>query len=70
VPGGRARAREAGGGGGPMGGERGVGWPGWMKSRAAAGLNPEPGQNSKRNSFQISIDFRIWQNFGKLYKEI
>jgi hypothetical protein len=24
----------------------------------------------KRNSFRISINFRIWQNFGKLHKEI
>jgi hypothetical protein len=40
-------------------GEAGLGW-----------VNPEPGQNSKRNSFRISIDFRIWQNFGKLYMEI
>jgi hypothetical protein len=47
-----------------------VGQPGWKERRAAAGLNPEPGQNSKRNSFGISIDFRIWQNFKKLYKEI
>jgi hypothetical protein len=53
-----------------MGGERGVGRPRWKERRAAAGPNLEPGQNSKRNSFRISIDFRIWQNFGKLYKEI
>jgi hypothetical protein len=59
-----------GGGGGPMGGERRVGRSGWKVRRAAAGPNPEPGQNSKRNSFQISIDFRIWQNFEKLYREI
>jgi hypothetical protein len=58
------------GGVGPMGGKRRVGQPGWKDSRAAAGTNPEPGQNSKRNSFQILIDFRIWQNFGKLYQEI
>jgi hypothetical protein len=50
----------AGGGGGPMGRERGVGRPGWKERRAAAGPNPEPGQNSKINSFLISIDFRIW----------
>jgi hypothetical protein len=37
---------------------------------AAARPNPELGQNSKRNSFRISIVFGIWQNFGKLYKEI
>jgi hypothetical protein len=53
-----------------QGGERGVGWPGWKERRAVTGLNLEPGQNSKRNSFRISIDFRIWQNFEKLYKEI
>jgi hypothetical protein len=57
-------------GGGPMGGERGVGRLGWKERRAAAGPNPEPGQNSKRNSFQILINFEIWQNFGKLYKDI
>jgi hypothetical protein len=45
-------------------------WRGWKKRWATAGPNPEPGQNSKRNSFEILIDFRIWQNFGKLYKEI
>jgi hypothetical protein len=59
-----------GGGGGLMGGEMEVGWPGWKEWRVAAGPNPEPGQNSKRNSFRISINFRIWQNFKKLYKEI
>jgi hypothetical protein len=58
------------GGGGPIRGERGVGQPGWKERWAVAGLNPEPGENSKRNYFQISIDFRIWQNFGKLYKDI
>jgi hypothetical protein len=47
-----------------------VGRPGWKERWAAARPNPESGQNSKRNSFQISFDFRIWQNFGKLYKEI
>jgi hypothetical protein len=56
----KGRGPVAGGGGGPMGGERGVGRPGWKERRAAAGPNPEPDQNSKRNSFQISIDFRIW----------
>jgi hypothetical protein len=35
---------------------------GWAESGA--------GQNSKRISFWISIDFRIWQNFGILYMEI
>jgi hypothetical protein len=45
------RGPVAGGGGIPMGGERGVGRPGWKERRAAAGLNPELGQNSKRNSF-------------------
>jgi hypothetical protein len=45
------------GGGGPMGGERGVGRSGWKERRAVAGPNLEPGQNSKRNSFQILIDF-------------
>jgi hypothetical protein len=49
-----------GGGGSPMGRKRGVGQPGWKERQAAAGPNLEPGQNSKRNSFQISIDFRIW----------
>jgi hypothetical protein len=34
------------------------------------GQKPEMGQTSKRISFRISIDFRIWQNFGKLHKEI
>jgi hypothetical protein len=38
---------------------KGVGRPGWKERRAAARPNPEPGQNSKRNSFRISIDFRI-----------
>jgi hypothetical protein len=47
------------GGGGPMGGERGVDRPGWKERWAAAASNPKPGQNSKRNSFQISFDFRI-----------
>jgi hypothetical protein len=47
----KGRGLVAGGGGGPMGGERGVGWPGSKERRAAAGLNSELGQNSKRNSF-------------------
>jgi hypothetical protein len=34
------------------------------------GRNLEMGQSSKGNSFRISIDFRIWQNFRKLHKEI
>jgi hypothetical protein len=34
------------------------------------GQKPKMGQSSNRISFQISIDFRIWQNFGKLHKEI
>jgi hypothetical protein len=67
---GKGQGPVAGGGGITMGGERGVGRPRWKERRAAAGPNPEPGQNSKRNSFRISIDFRIWQNFGKLYNEI
>jgi hypothetical protein len=48
-------------GSGPKGveGEAGHGW-------AESGAKPE----FKKNSFRISIDFRIWQNFGKLYKEI
>jgi hypothetical protein len=66
----KGRGPVVGGGSGPMGGERGVGQRGWKERRAAAGPNPKPGQNSIRNSFRISIDFRIWQNFGKLYKEI
>jgi hypothetical protein len=53
-----------------QGGERGVGRPGWKEWRAAARPNPKLGQNSKRNSFLNLIDFRIWQNFEKLYKEI
>jgi hypothetical protein len=55
----KGRGPVASGGGGPMGGERGVGWPGWKERWAAAASNPKPGQNSKRNSFQISFDFRI-----------
>jgi hypothetical protein len=65
----KGRGLVAGGSSGPMGGERGVGWPGCMERRAVAGPYLELGQNSKRNSCRISIDFRIWQNFGKLYKE-
>jgi hypothetical protein len=34
------------------------------------GQKLEMGPSSKRNSFRISIDFRIWQNFGNLHKEI
>jgi hypothetical protein len=34
------------------------------------GRKPKMGPRSKRNSFRISIDFRIWQNFGNLHKEI
>jgi hypothetical protein len=41
----------AGGGGGPMGEERGVGQPLWKVRQAAAGPNPEPGQSAKRKSF-------------------
>jgi hypothetical protein len=66
----KGQGRVVGGGGGPMGGERGLGRPGWKQRRAAAGPNPESGRNSKINSFQSLIDFRIWQNFAKLYKEI
>jgi hypothetical protein len=66
-------------------GRRGDGWVGQLKATGLAGWwagagergggprlgqKPEMGQSSKRNSFRISIDFRIWQNFGKLYKEI
>jgi hypothetical protein len=39
------------GGSGPIRGKRGVGWPKWKERRAAARLNLEPGQNSKRDSF-------------------
>jgi hypothetical protein len=49
----------AGGGGGAMGGETVVGQPWWKERRAMARPNPEPGQNSKRNSFRISIDFEF-----------
>jgi hypothetical protein len=42
-----------------VGGEAGRGW-------AESGAGPE----FKRNSFQILIDFRIWQKIGKLHKEI
>jgi hypothetical protein len=56
----KGRGPVASGGGGPMGGERGVGWLGWKEGQAAAGLNSDPGQSSKRNSFRISMDFRIW----------
>jgi hypothetical protein len=42
-----------------QGGEMGVGRPGWKERRATAGPNPELGQNSKRISFRISIDFII-----------
>jgi hypothetical protein len=47
----------------------------WADTGERGGLprldqKPEMGQSSKRNSFRISIDFRIWQNFGKLLKEI
>jgi hypothetical protein len=65
----KGRGPVVGGGGGPMGGERGVSRLGWKERWIAAGPNPESGQNSKINSFRISIDFRIWQNFEKLYKE-
>jgi hypothetical protein len=33
---------------------------------AKSGVGPE----FKRNSFRISIDFKIWQNFGNLHKVI
>jgi hypothetical protein len=66
----KGRCPVVGGGGSPMGRERGVGRPRWKERRAVAGPNPEPSQNSRRNSFRISIDFRIWQNFGKLHKKI
>jgi hypothetical protein len=66
-------------------GRTGEGWVGWLKDTRPAGQwagarergggpqlgrKPKMGQSSKRNSFRISIDFRIWQNFGKLLKEI
>jgi hypothetical protein len=66
----KGRGPVVGGSGNPMGGKMGVGRLGWKERWAAVGPNPERGQNSKINSFRISIDFRIWQNFGKLYKEI
>jgi hypothetical protein len=46
---------------GPAGveGEAGHDW-------AESGVGPE----FKINPFQISIDFRIWQDFGNLHKEI
>jgi hypothetical protein len=56
------------------------GWPGGLARRWAGveereggprlGRKPKMGQSSKRISFRISIDFRIWQNFGKLHNEI
>jgi hypothetical protein len=66
-------------------GRRGEGWVGQPKATGPAGWwadarergggpqlgqKPEIGQSSKINSFRISIDFRIWQNFRKLHKEI
>jgi hypothetical protein len=62
-------------------GRRGEGQVGQLKATWPAGAGerggvpwlrqkPEMGQTSKRISFRISIDFRIWQNFGKLHKEI
>jgi hypothetical protein len=66
----KGRGPVAGGNSDAMRGERGVGRPGCQERQAVARPNPEPVQNSKRNSFRISIDFRIWQNFEKLYKEI
>jgi hypothetical protein len=47
-----------------------VGRLGWKEGRAAAGPNPEPGQNSKEILFEFQLIFRIWQNFGNLHKEI
>jgi hypothetical protein len=44
----KGRGPVAGGGNDPMGGQRGVGRPGWKERRAAAGPNLELGQNSKR----------------------
>jgi hypothetical protein len=55
----KGRGPVAGGGSGLMGGEMGVGWLGWKERRDAAGPNMEPGEKSNRNSFRISIDFRI-----------
>jgi hypothetical protein len=55
---------------GPRVSERGRGRLGCQERQAVARPNPEPVQKSKRNSFRILINFRIWQNFGKLYKEI
>jgi hypothetical protein len=36
-----------------------VGWPRWKERRAAARLNPEPGQNSKEILFEFQFIFRI-----------
>jgi hypothetical protein len=47
----KGRCPVVGGGGGPIGGERGVGRLGWKERRAATGPNPQPSQNSKRNSY-------------------
>jgi hypothetical protein len=53
-------------------------WASWQVGRhwgegrwAATGPKTEDGPKFKKKFFLISIDFfRIWQNFGKLYKEI
>jgi hypothetical protein len=57
-------------GGGPKRREGRVGQPGWKERRAAAGLNPEPGQNSKEILFEFQFIFRIWQNFRNLHNVI
>jgi hypothetical protein len=41
------------GGGGPKGGERRVGRPGWEERRVVAEPNPELGQNSKEFLFKF-----------------
>jgi hypothetical protein len=41
----KGRGPVVGGAGGPMGGERGVGWPGWKERPAAAGPDPLSGRN-------------------------
>jgi hypothetical protein len=43
----------------PKGREGRVGWPWWKERRAAAGPNPEPGQNSKEILFELQLIFRI-----------
>jgi hypothetical protein len=57
----KGRGPVAGGGNGPMGGQRGVGRPGWKERWAAAGPNLELGQNSKRFFFE----FQLILEFGR-----